>query len=696
MRPCVRLSLVAAAVVLITLAWWLPSLGDAGLWSSVETPILDRARAALGESVHGLERSPWLPDALRTASYAGLPSALGLRLPHTVFTGALLALVATTTWAWTRSAALAAAATLAAAAMPQVTLGGHTALGNPFLEVFVSLATLAGLAAMGPAPRGKPLFALVAVLACVAAVSSGGLLVGAGLPLFVLAIAPSATRGRWTWAVRVAAVAVLGAAAWLIAGQGEGYIPVLGAARDLGLEANPQQRRFAEIVEELIHATFPWIGCMLLGATRTWARPFAIWVAAALVFGGAQGMLYGPRALPWTVPAAVLVAAGLQTLLTTERSAARRWAAFVFLGATLLCRQDASLHPAEIALPAVALPTPYPVDALDATAHLQSLAHALLLGVALAAALAWPAGRRAKRRRDWAIGIVCVAAVWMGGVFHRALLPETATLLSPKTALERFAAWSEAGVVPTKLVVFRAQDPGLRIYGPPAVEVVRTQGALQTALAATEPRAALVRQRDVAALAQGLRARARPFYVLDTSHQDLWLVGNVLPPGAIDQNPLHRVRFDAPPKLEHATLVGFDNRLEIVGWEVDAPLVRGRTHTLRLAIRVLDRVSASTAIYSRFIQGRLFHIHTEPEPVAEDIFPAQYWRPGDVVVHEVTFRVPPLEIGPGRYDFIVGIRKNEQENYPIVVPAEAQTSDYGVVVRGKQRTFAKLGEIEVW
>ena len=78
--------MLAAAAVL------LPGLGEHGLWTDAELPVLDRAQAALGEARSGLVRSPWLPDLLRTRGYALLGGATGLRLPHALAAMALVAM----------------------------------------------------------------------------------------------------------------------------------------------------------------------------------------------------------------------------------------------------------------------------------------------------------------------------------------------------------------------------------------------------------------------------------------------------------------------------------------------------------------------------------------------------------------------------------------------------------------------------
>ena len=125
---------------------WLPGLGDGGLWSDVELPVFDRARASLGLALSGLERSPPLPDALRSASVRLLgESTFAIRLPHALSAAALVGIAAG--WARARGASvmLALAAGALACAFPMLSVGARTTLGDPIGELALVLTVLCNL-----------------------------------------------------------------------------------------------------------------------------------------------------------------------------------------------------------------------------------------------------------------------------------------------------------------------------------------------------------------------------------------------------------------------------------------------------------------------------------------------------------------------------------------------------------------------
>jgi hypothetical protein len=279
------------------------------------------------------------------------------------------------------------------------------------------------------------------------------------------------------------------------------------------------------------------------------------------------------------------------------------------------------------------------------------------------------------------------------------LLPRTSELLSLHRPLTRHAEWHHSGALPGPLAVHRISDPGVDLYGPPLDQrhALATRDATVAWLRRPEPSAALIRVSELAPVFQHARQHGWPLHVLDASHRDIVLVANVLPPGAADHNPIRRVLFDAPPALPHETLVRFDDYLEIVAWDWEQPVVRGRETTLQLVLRVLKPLPAGSKITARLQQDKLSRINPMPHDLAENIYPCQYWRPGDYILHRFTTTVPMLEILPGAHDLIVGLRRTESQNYKISQPdsPDDQPGPFGVKVR-PGREFAVAGAVQVW
>lgn len=709
---------VAALAALAAALMLLPGLGDHGLWSDAELPAFDRVQAALGAALSDLERSPWLPDLLRTRAYARLEDAAGLRLPNALAAIALVAMAAGLARMRGASARIGLLAGGFALAFPMLAIAGRTTLGDPVGEALGVAAVLAGMVALRTPSRPRALLmSLISASLVALSVTSAGLALGGTVPLAVLAViatersvATSRARLGVAVALWVAAIATIVVVVVLSLGQSDGYIPLLGAAKDLMLVDKPENRRFAAGLEDLGYGLFPWAPLVIAGALlgRRDRLP-ALWLGLGVAVASGWSLVYGTIPLPVTVPAALCAAGAVEWVLdsSTDREGRRLALAVVVLG-MLVMGKDAERTPGRVTVPVHPFEGEhtFPAERLEASQRLGSIGSAALWAL-LAAGLLAPAGGRGHRldrlldrlpaqpRALAPLAIVGLAALYGGYGYARDLVPRTCDLLSPRRLLEHHRALVDAGELPLQLGNHRVRDEGLSIYGPGDVATLASRRELGLYLAADETRAAIILDRDLPGLYQDHRANGWPLYVLDDDHAYLRLVANALPPAEHDRNPLPAVVLDEPAQLAHATQLRFEGYIEIVGWEVTDPVIRGREATLRLSIRVLRPLPGGSKVYARLLKGRSSRINGEPQELTGGLYPPNLWRDGDFILHEHTFKAPLLEIQPGAHELIVGLRRSEHENFDISLP-EGKTGEYGVEVRGKSRNFAALGTVEVW
>ena len=312
--------------------------------------------------------------------------------------------------------------------------------------------------------------------------------------------------------------------------------------------------------------------------------------------------------------------------------------------------------------------------------------------------LKWDSAGNHRRPRAW-LG-PAVALLVLGHqslrIGHR-LVPAISEQISLRRPFVRLAAWTEAGALPTGLAVGRLRDPTLEIYGPPAAarHVVGTRAEIAAWLARPEPSAALIRQGELAGVFADARQGGWPLHVLDHGHRDAVLVANTLPAGTADEDPLLAIVGDGPPELANQTRVRFEDYLEVVGWQLDGPLLRGGAGTLVLGLRVLRPLPAGAQLNARLQGGRLSRIGGQPRPFADGLYPPNLWRAGDYITHRQRIEVPLLEVISGGHDLIVGVRVSPSKNLEISEP-QGERGDYGVEIRDKQRSFARVGSVQVW
>jgi hypothetical protein len=405
------------------------------------------------------------------------------------------------------------------------------------------------------------------------------------------------------------------------------------------------------------------------------------------------------------VPAAVVCAAALEHLLAPRTGTfARRLGLLLILVGGLILAKDARRVPSRVGAVLVHKgESAYPARELQAPERLAALAQLAALALLLALLTRRPLAPSTRLQRlqarlpTWLpIALVLAAQLHEALRYGHDLLPRSSELLSVHRPLVRLAAWKAAGALPGPLALLRIRDPGVDLYGPPAADrtALTTRDQVVTWLRAPEAAAAMIRTSELGPLFQQSRAAGWPLHVLDASNRDTVLVSNILPPGARDENPILRVLFDAPPALAHPTALRFEDHLEIVGWQWQEPIVRGRETTLELAIKVLGPLPAGSKIYVRLQQGRLSRINPMPHELAEGLYPSQLWRPGDYILHRFTVPVPMLEILPGAHDVVIGLRRTETANYKISVP-EGEAGEFGVTVNSG-REFATVGQVQVW
>ena len=518
---------------------------------------------------------------------------------------------------------------------------------------------------------------------------------------------PSPSR----WLAALLAVAILATAALIAAiayQQTTGWVPALAAARDLVLSERPHTRPFTATFEELGDQLFPWLPLLVVGLLHPGrARWPALWLLTGLVLASVWSLRYGSVVLPLVVPAAVVCAAGLEHLLAaTTARATRRLSLLILFAGCLIHAKDVRRTPSHVGAVVVKAKGEfgYPARELRARELLSGLAFLALLGLGLAVLTRRQTGDGRLARLQARLPEWLPAAIVLSVLLHHALryghdlLPRTSELQSLHRPLTRLAAWQRDGTFPGPLAIHRISDPGVDLYGPApdGRHPLAARDNVITWLKGQEPAVALVRANELAPLFTNARQLGWPLYVLDASNRDTLLVANTLPPGTEDQNPIRQVVFDAPPALAHATLVRFEDYVEVVAWDWEQPVVRGRETTLQVVLKVLKPLPSGSKITFRLQKDRLSRINPLPHDLAENLYGCQYWRAGDYILHRYTTTVPLLEILPGAHEVIVGMRRGENNNYKISTPAEVdKPGEHGVLVRGGHE-FAVVGEVQVW
>ena len=669
------LSRLAPLILLVAgAAMLLPRLGRFGLWDPTEVRVADAARSVVEAAGHP---SP-LPQPLAVLLVAQGFRALGVgelggRLPL-----ALVSLLALLFTYYAGRAVMRPRAALVGAlallTMPSFLLGARqlTSGAPALLGLVLALGGLAH-AAWPPAGRGPAarLFAVVVAGAGLAlGVRASGLLVGAVVPLGAIGVALAATgRARLrSLALGAASVALAGWACLLWRKTGM-YSAILG-----GIPRPPQ---YQTVVTSLLHqlgfAAAPWLAIVpfsLLRALDGTQRPreddddaratfsrVLLPAALALLYLGAtiQAAAVAELVVPAGAILALLCGAYLGDLLDAPELRVLEGVAIavlaVIFGHDVMLTTDAfvSVQSTE----QVRWPTQ-----LFATGNvlfgLLSGFGALVLG-ALAlpafllgsdrAAEAGPEGAPAPptvRARAAllaaAIGLQLVFAV----VLVQWLLPAASKHLSPKDLYGRTKQLDPKAAVGQ--YHFNAIGASYYLGGRVATQL----GTLDDVLAfLRRPERVFVfaGSEELASIDQATRGAQAgqiqpapeppppaPYFVIDDSNSRFLILSNRMGPNEADANPLKRFVGTTPPAVPFPLQVNFEDKLQLLGYDLPAEARRGEDVRVRLFFKVLAPVGGSYKVFLHF-DGPGTRVNGDHVPL-DGRFPTQYWTAGTYVTDE--------------------------------------------------------------
>ena len=201
-----------------------------------------------------------------------------------------------------------------------------------------------------------------------------------------------------------------------------------------------------------------------------------------------------------------------------------------------------------------------------------------------------------------------------------------------------------------------------RYYAEAESVELANQSALITYLLEDEPRWAVIPADELATINRVYRRRAdRHLFVADASSARVLLVTNEVPDGRENQSFIAQYVLDeAPDDIQHPTNIRFDDKIELVGYDLDLPsdgsVGPGQDFTITWYWRALRRVSGSWKIFLH-VDGHGLRLNGDHDPV-EERYPVRLWDEGDVVVDVQQLSVP-AHYRSGSYQIFVGFFSGE-------------------------------------
>lgn len=296
----------------------------------------------------------------------------------------------------------------------------------------------------------------------------------------------------------------------------------------------------------------------------------------------------------------------------------------------------------------------------------------LVLGMiaALATGISFAAQRRRIAGAAAAVALAATAALagfWAFG-WHRGL----ATHLSSKALFDTYRElrkpgdqlvyMGDLGNAPRAYADACIQEPAAAGATTPApaptpeclarkLEQVSTRDQIMSALKRPERVFAIAPQSELCAIHR--EAGDRPYFVLDDRNSRNLLLSNKLD-GATDKNPLQAMIQHAEPKGIKTRPPGrivFDNKIELLGWDIPARVGRGDKLELVTYWKVLQPVGGNWKVLVHIDHG--LRIGADHPPI-QDRCPTSTWQPGDFIIDRHTLSAGGGGHPLGEYEVWIG------------------------------------------
>lgn len=204
-----------------------------------------------------------------------------------------------------------------------------------------------------------------------------------------------------------------------------------------------------------------------------------------------------------------------------------------------------------------------------------------------------------------------------------------------------------------ELGLYGIQKSSARIYGQNTIEIPSLPELFTYLTKDAQKRAfAIVGASEMAALDVHSFQNNLPYYVVDDSNSQYVLLSNQLGPGEKDLNPLRRLVSTQPPQVQAELHATFDDKIELIGYDIPQEAQRGTEFIVRLHYRVLAPVLGNYRVFLHF-DGSSARINGDHIPLGGK-YPTNYWTRGQYITDEYRMSTSRLNQSAGYYTVFTG------------------------------------------
>ena len=284
----------------------------------------------------------------------------------------------------------------------------------------------------------------------------------------------------------------------------------------------------------------------------------------------------------------------------------------------------------------------------------RALAFAPVVVVALLFAVPWAlfAARKLAETR-WRMAPLLLGGALVGAYASQGFLPELSAHFSPR---EVYDTYNELHASGEPLGEYQVSGRAAAYYAEGEIEELSTQAELLQFLGSPERRWAVIPTEELPAVDRSYRTQEqRHLFVADAQSARMLLVTNQAVQGRPNENFLVDAVLDEEPRVQHRVGGKFDDRIELIGYDLDMPqdgyVGAGQEVAVTWYWRALNRVPGAYKIFLH-VDGMGNRMNGDHEPV-DGKYPVRLWDEGDIIVDRQVLRVP-ANYRPGAYTFWIG------------------------------------------
>jgi len=256
-------------------------------------------------------------------------------------------------------------------------------------------------------------------------------------------------------------------------------------------------------------------------------------------------------------------------------------------------------------------------------------------------------------------------AALVGGLVFGAFValrfqPALGRHFSPKPVFEAYATLADSDAEP--LVAYRTPTAAARYYTEAQIQEIEERDALIDYLRGADQRWAVIPADELGRVDRAYRrATGHHVYVADARSARLLLVAANPLPNRPNQSFIAAMVYEEPPAIEHEVTARFEDRVELLGYDLDLPdgdsVGAGQQLGITWYWRVLGRAPTGYEVFVH-IDGNGLRLNGDHEP-AGGRYPAKLWEAGDIVADAQKLTVPP-NFGPGDYVIYCGWYRGDE------------------------------------